>query len=78
MPNVSSDRVLRNFLDEICPLPIIADERMFHGDLAAMGLGDLRREAERLRLRLLLDPRPHPWLIERFQYVEREASLVAQ
>jgi|CXWL01.1.fsa_nt_gi hypothetical protein len=42
-----------------------ADERYFHDDIVAMSELDRRRDWERARLRLLLDPKPHSWLIRR-------------
>lgn len=57
----------RNSLDHIYPVPAKgpADERYFHTDLVEMSSMDRRREWERARLRLLLDPKPHSWLIQR-------------
>ena len=61
-------------LDLICFVPVEgpADERYFHDDIASMSEMDRLRECERARHRLLLDPKPHPWLLERIDRL-REA-----
>lgn len=62
------------FLDQIYFVPVEgpADERYFHDDIVAMSEMDRLREWERARQRLLLDPKPHPWLLDRFDRI-REA-----
>lgn len=65
MRTIPSVRTSCNFLNEIYPLPIVADERMFHGDLDGMSLAALRREYEQVRFRMLWDLRPHQWLLRR-------------
>jgi hypothetical protein len=72
METITTDRARCKWYDYIYSLPDSPDERMFHEDLAAMSLGELRREGERLRLRLLVEPRPPHWLLERYQLVMRE------
>ncbi len=39
--------------------------RYRHLDLAEMTRADLQREQERLNMRLVADPQPDPWLLER-------------
>jgi hypothetical protein len=39
-----------------------------------MSAAGLWRETEKLRLRLLLDPKPHHWLFERFELLERSVD----
>lgn len=67
----------RLLLNTIYPIPDpVSDEdqhaRFHHHDLADMDRGSLRLEQERLRLRLLLDGAPGPWLVERLDAL-REA-----
>jgi len=67
------DMVSRNFLDHIYPVPVEgpADERYFHADLDAMSSAVQRREFEQARTRLVLENRPHPWLIQRIKMLSR-------
>lgn len=63
-------------LEEIYAVPdpfdtLEAWERREHRDLAAMTLSEVLVERDRLRLRLLLDPKPDPWLPERLERVQR-------
>ena len=51
-----------------------ADERYFHEDIAAMSELERRREGERARFRLLFDPKPHPWLVQRIDELTRSAT----
>ncbi len=51
-----------------------AAARAEHRDLAAMSDADLWREGERSRLRIVLDPEPVPWVLERFRAVEAERA----
>lgn len=64
----------KDFLDQICFVPVEgpADERYFHDDIVEMSEMDRLWECERARLRLFLDPKPHPWLLERIDRL-REA-----
>ena len=55
-------------LDEIVPPP--PTERYFGDDLTRMSRSALLRERGRIRLRLLLDDDPHPWLLQRFALIE--------
>ena len=68
----------RAFLDQICFVPVEgpADERYFHDDIAAMSEMDRLREYERARQRLLLDPKPHPWLLERIDRLQEALNHV--
>lgn len=67
------NEVSRNFLDHIYPVPVRgpADERYFHADLDVMSNAVQRREFEQARTRLLLESRPHPWLIQRIERLSR-------
>lgn len=67
------DEVSRNFLDHIYPVPVEgpADERYFHADLDAMSSTVRRREFEKARTRLLLENRPHLWLIQRIEMLSK-------
>ena len=67
------DEASRNLLDHIYPVPVEgpADERYFHTDLVAMSSAVQRREFEQARTRLLLEDRPHPWLIQRVEILAR-------
>jgi hypothetical protein len=61
------------FLDRIYPVPFggPADERYFHADLDLMSNAVRQREFEQARTRLLLETRPHPWLIQRIEILAR-------
>jgi len=63
----------QHLLDHIYPVPAEgpADERYFHADLDAMSNAVRRREYEQARTRLLLENRPHPWLIQRIERLSR-------
>lgn len=65
---MTPDAFGENFLDHIYFVPADgpADERYFHDDLVAMSEMDRRRELERARQRLVVDPKPHSWLIQRY------------
>jgi len=59
-------------LDGIYPLPdpltsLESYQRHSHLDLPLRARVDLLRERDRLRLRLLLEEAPDPWLLERMQ-----------
>jgi hypothetical protein len=73
MDNLAKDKGSRNLLDHIYPVPVEgpADERYFHTDLAEMGTGSLLHELERARMRLVLENKPHPWLIQRLELLAR-------
>ena len=73
MPTIATNQTSRNFLDCVYPVPVEgpADERYFHTDLAEMGKGSLLHELERARMRLVLENRPHPWLIQRLELLAR-------
>ena len=64
---MTTEALRGNFLDHIYCVPVDgpADERYFHTDIGAMSEMDRRREYERAHQRLLLDPKPHSWLIQR-------------
>ena len=54
------------------PAGLPAGERYFHADIPQMTGAQLRRELDRALQRLLLDQRPHAWLLERIDRL-REA-----
>lgn len=67
-------------LAELCellfPIPDPLDtleqrERFEHRDLAGLSRAELLRERERLKLRLLLDDAPDPWLFQRLDVLRR-------
>lgn len=60
------------YLDWIYPVPSDGcyDARYFHADISEMNEAQRRRELERVRLRLLQDHQPHPWLLDRFDDLE--------
>ena len=66
------DAFLGLFLDCVYPVPpeMPPGEQYFHEDITEMNDSQRRRELERVRLRLLLDPKPHPWLLERMDRLE--------
>ena len=49
-------------------------ERHEHRDLKRQSHPELRRELERLKLRLLLDDAPDPWLFARLDLLRRVIS----
>ncbi|MDH4079785.1 MAG: hypothetical protein OEU68_08225 [Nitrospira sp.] len=61
-------------LDAMYPIPVNGpfDERYFHEDLQRMSALELRREYERAHHRLLMEERPHYWLVDRIGCI-REA-----
>ena len=73
MMQFKNKRFRGNTLDQIYVVPVQgpADERYFHTDITTMGAMDRCREYERARHRLLLDPKPHPWLIQRCGLLRR-------
>jgi hypothetical protein len=56
------------YLDWIFLVPASGpyDARYFHADISEMNKAQQRRELERARHRILQDPGPHPWLLDRF------------
>ena len=46
-------------------------ERYVHQDLGRQTRGELLREREALRMRLVLDNAPGPWLLERLEMLRR-------
>ena len=46
-----------------------AQERYFHHDLEGLTAGELCRERERVRWRLMMDDSPDEWLLDRFNLV---------
>ena len=54
----------------IYPVPTSPDSRYFHQDIRKMSEAEQKREWERVRLRLLLDPQPPQWLFDRLDAVE--------
>jgi hypothetical protein len=53
-------------------------ERTHHRDLPRLALAELRRDQERLRLRLLLDDGVARWFIERLSKLERAINAAAR
>ena len=76
MPNLlktqDQHKPSKAFLDLVYPVPpeVLPDEQYFHDDIPQMNDSQRRRELERVRLRLLLDPKPHSWLFERMDRLE--------
>ena len=62
----------RSLPDRLVNEPADASERWFNCDLEESPTGSLRLELERLRLALLLAPRPGWWTLERLDALERE------
>lgn len=56
------------YLDQIYLVPSDGpfDAVYFHADIPEINGAQCRRELERVRLRLLQDSRPSPWLLDRF------------
>ncbi|HUK57471.1 MAG TPA: hypothetical protein VLY20_12530 [Nitrospiria bacterium] len=55
------------------PNPLRSEEdwiKWTHRDLAALSRAELERERARLRMRLILEDRPHHWLLERLEVIE--------
>ena len=46
----------------------------FNDDIAAMSELESRRELERARIRLLFDPKPDPWLVQRIDALTKRAT----
>jgi hypothetical protein len=69
-------------LDALYPPPSASSleqyERAKHRDLPHLARAELRRELERLRLRLLLDDGPGRWFIERLSKLERAINAAAR
>ena len=71
----------RAFYEEMYPLPVrIASEdewrRWVHHDLVEMDDRAVRLDRDRLRHRLMHDPKPHPWLLERQEAIQRRLGGV--
>lgn len=73
MPTIAMNQASRNFLDCVYPVPVEgpADERYFHADIPLMSNVALRREFEQARTRLVLENKPHPWLIQWIEMLVR-------
>lgn len=67
-------------LNVICPLPSPRDfsERTFNTDVFDMSPVMRAVEQERVRLRLLVDPRPHHWLQDRFYAIKAANDRAAE
>lgn len=65
-------KFLGEFLDEIVSVPDSPGERWFNRDLGRLGQAELELERSRLRLRTIIEPRPHWWLLQRLTAVEKE------
>ena len=67
------------YRDYIYTVPINGpfDAKYFHADIPDMNETQCRREHERVRLRLLLDPRPCPWLLDRFDALAERLEVDA-
>lgn len=65
-------RVRALVLDTFCAVPTLieGDNRSFNEDISEMSLIERRAETERVRLRLLLDPMPCRWLLDRLIALE--------
>lgn len=72
-----TDTELRHkFLDWLYPVPDEGDsgDRRFHDDLLEMTDLELQCEFDRLKHRLLFDPNPTPWLIDRHDRIESKLN----
>lgn len=64
------------FFERFYPIPDPCDtlsswEHWTNRDLRALSLSELLAERERLKLRILYDPRPAPWLLERLEMLQQ-------
>jgi hypothetical protein len=69
-PTSSPEMSWRDFLERVCDVPCpLRDEaewsRHHHLDVKEMTAGELCLEADRVRMRLVLDDRPDDWLLRR-------------
>lgn len=63
-------------LDEVCPIPdpLDSDDQWaayYHRDLPMMNVLELKLEQSKLFLRLSTERPPDPWLLERYEAIER-------
>lgn len=56
------------------PLPDEVGERRFQEDLKFLDRSQLRLELARLRMRLVLEERPSPWLLSRVEAISRRLA----
>ena len=73
---VTNEEFQNRLLRAIYPTPEEMDfgAQYFHGDLADIPRPELHGEFKRIELRLLLDPQPTPWLLERYDLIERQLN----
>lgn len=73
--------VHERILELYCPVPSATDgtDYAFNTDVTEMSEGALKANLAQVKLRLLLDPSPCRWLLERFRLLAgmEEASHVA-
>ncbi|MDI3465642.1 MAG: hypothetical protein OJF50_004463 [Nitrospira sp.] len=70
----------KTILDMMYPVPINGppDERYFHEDLQRMSALELQREYDRAHHRLLMEERPHHWLVDRIERIWEALSHVTR
>ncbi|MDI3467898.1 MAG: hypothetical protein OJF50_006719 [Nitrospira sp.] len=77
---IADSELPHKILDMICPLPSPRDfsERTFNTDVFDMSPVMRAVEQERVRLRLLVDPRPHHWVQHRFYAIKAANDRAAE
>lgn len=75
----AADYTIGRLLESIYPMPDGMEHerdylRLVHADLGTISDLELADERARARLRLMLDPRPEPWLIERVRLLEENRA----
>ena len=69
----------KDFLNKVYSIPepfqsYEEDQRYYHEDISHLSRPEMRRELEKVRLRLTIDDNPPDWLLERLGIVEEELN----